>query len=228
MLERDRSLQQIAIVGLGRFGLTVARSLHARGHEVLGIDASEEAVQQAKDTVTHAVQVALHDAALVRELGLHETDAAVVAIGEDVEANIFCTALLLEAGVPHIVARAGSALHARILERIGAHQVVYPEADSGEAVARGLRARGVSEHIEFSPEIGISKLHAPHAWAGRTLSELQLSDEDPAFIALAVQRGREILTNLRPDERVAEGDVLAILCRESRLDELPLYPSSRR
>lgn len=228
MIERDKSPQQVVVVGLGRFGLAVAQALFERGHDVLGIDCEEVAVQHAKDVVTHAVQAELYDLALVRELGLHEVDAAVVAIGDDVEANIFSTALLLEAGVPHVVARANSPLHAKILERVGAHQVVYPEAQSGEAVARGLRARGVSEHIELGPDIGISKLRAPHAWAGRTLAELQLSADDPAFVALAIQRGREVLTGLAADERVQEGDVLAILCRESRLDELPHHSPRRR
>lgn len=227
MLERDRSIQQFAVIGLGRFGLAVAKTLADRGHEVLGIDRVEEAVQHAKDLVTHAVQAELYDSTIVHELGLPEVDAAIVAIGDDVEANIFSTALLLEAGVPHVIARANSPLHALILERVGAHRIVYPEGESGETVARGLRAPGVTEHIELTPNIGISKLRAPSAWCGHTLDELRLSEADPTFIALVIQRGKQTLSLPDPDEQIQAGDVLAILAQESKLDEL-LPPRRQR
>src|ERR687894_2908568 len=109
-MERDRALRQVAIIGLGRFGTALAQHLAARGHEVFGIDCEEAAVQRAKDLVTHAMQVELYDPALVRELGLDEVDVAVVAIGADAEASILTTAVLLEAGVRYVVARANTAL----------------------------------------------------------------------------------------------------------------------
>ncbi len=226
-MERDRSRRQFAVIGLGRFGMAVARTLVERGHEVLGIDRREENVQRAKDIVTYAVQAELADGALVRELGLDEVDAAVVAIGDDLEANIFSTTLLLEAGVPWVVARASSALHALILRRVGAHQVVFPEIDSGGAVARGLRARGVAEHIALAPNIGINKLEVPAHWCGRTLADLRLTDEDPAFIALVIQRGATTIALPAADQRIEPGDTLAILAHENKLDEL-LPPPRRR
>ena len=226
MPERDRSLLQVAVIGLDRFGLAAAETLAKHGHEVLGVDRDEEAVHHAKDVVTHAVQAELYDLAVVRELGLDEVDAAIVAIGDDVEANIFSTALLLEAGLPRVVARAGSPLHAMILTRVGAHQVVYPEADSGVAVARGLRAPGITEHIDLAPNIGISRLRAPDASCGHTLDELRLTREDPSFVALVIQRGAETITFPGPDDRIEVGDTLAILAQENKLDEL--LPPRRR
>ena len=228
MLEHDKLLQQFAVIGLGRFGLSVAKTLFGRGHEVFGIDHREEAVQGAKDVLTHSVQASLHDVELVRELGLDEMDAVVVAIGDEVEANIFTTTLLLEAGAPHVVARANTALHALILERIGAHQIVYPEQDSGEAVARGLRARDVSEHIELAPNVGISKLRAPDAWCGRSVDELRLSKADPTFIALVIQRGDETFVLPDPGMRIEVGDTPAIFAQESKLDELLPPPRRQR
>ena len=225
-MQRDKHIQQFAVVGLGQFGLAVAECLYGRGHEVLGIDRREEPVQHAKDVLTHAVQAELYDLAVVRELGLDEMDAAIVTIGDDVEANIFSTALLLEAGVRRVVARAGSPLHAMILTRVGAHQVVYPEADSGVAVARGLRAPGITEHIDLAPNIGISRLRAPDAWCGHTLDELRLTREDPSFVALVIQRGAETITFPGPDDRIEVGDTLAILAQENKLDEL--LPPRRR
>lgn len=223
MPERDKVAQQVAIVGLGRFGTSVAWNLYERGHEVFGIDCEEEAVQRARDVVTHGVQVELYDAVLVRELGLHEYDAAVVAIGADIEASIMTTAVLLEAGVRHVVARATSPLHGMILRRIGAHQVIYPEAAIGEAVAHSLRAPGVSAYTELGPDIGIGVLAAPEAWAGRCLAELRLPERGYCVV-LAIHRGNETLTKLTADAVVQHGDVLAILTQESKLDELPLGP----
>src|SRR5947209_6212179 len=153
--QAPRAVHQVAVIGLGRFGLAVARTLVEQGCEVLGIDREEEAIQRAKDLVTHAVQAELSHGALVRDLGLHEVDAAVVALGTDVEANIFTTTMLLQAGVPYVVARANSPLHGVILERIGAHRVVYPEAESGEAVAHSLRAPGVTAYLALAPDAAI-------------------------------------------------------------------------
>src|SRR3712207_7204041 len=99
------------------------------------------------------MQVELYDPALVRELGLDEVDVAVVAIGADAEASILTTAVLLEAGVRYVVARANSALQGMILERVGAHRVVYPEAETGEALAHSLRAPGITSYVHLGPDI---------------------------------------------------------------------------
>ncbi len=219
MRRRERSMSHVAVIGLGRFGLTVARTLVAQGHDVLGIDGSEEAVQRAKDMVTHAVQAVLYEATVVRELGLNAVDAAIVALGTDMEANIVSTALLVEAGVPHVVARANSPLHGLILTRVGAHRVVYPEVASGEAVARSLRAPDVTGHLTLGPEMGISTLRAPAGWVGRSVAELRLP-EHGAVTILAIQRGSQTLA--MPDAvRVQDGDILALLAHESTLEALP-------
>ncbi len=227
MYERDRLVQQVAVIGLGRFGLAVGRTLSQWGHEVYGIDCEEEEVEHAKDELTHVVQAELYDVADVKELGLDEVDVAVVAIGADIEASILTTTLLLEAGVRRVMTRATTLLHGIILQRVGAHDVIYPEQASGEMLARRLRAPGITEHIELSSEIGINKLHAPDEWVGHTLDELRLSAADPAFVALVIQRGEETIAAPSPDERIQKGDVLAILCQESKLDELPLIARRR-
>lgn len=220
MRERDRETRQVAVIGLGRFGLALATTLVEYGYEVLGIDPDETMIQHAKDLVTHAVQAELSDAEIVRELGLNEVDIAVVAIGRDIEGNVFTTALLLEAGVPYVVARANSLLHRVILERIGAHQVVMPESDSGKAVAHSLRAPGISGYIDLTRDIGIGKLPAPPDWVGLALADLHLPGHGP-FVTLAIQRGDETLAMPDPTVRIAAGDILALLIEQAKLDELP-------
>ena len=220
MFERDTALRQVAVIGLRRFGLTVARIMAERGHEVLGIDRDEEAVQQAKDVVTHAIQAEIADESLVQELGLGEVDVAVVAIGDDVEASIVVTVLLVEAGVPLVAARANSRLHGMILERVGADRVIYPEHESGVALAQSLRANNLTAYIELGPDIGISRLTVPSAWVGHSLASLRLERHLP-FVVLVIQRGDETIAEPSPDEVLRAGDVLVLLCQESKLDEIP-------
>ncbi len=219
--------QQVAVIGLGRFGLAVARTLVAHGHEVLGIDKAEEAVQRARDVATYAVQAMIYDGTAVRALGLGEVDAAVVAIGGDMEANLVATTLLLDAGVSHVVARANSELHGTILARVGAHRVVYPEASSGEAVALTLRVPEVLAHIALGPDTGITTLRAPDEWVGQSLAELRLPERGP-LVVLAIQRGGEALAVPGADERVRQGDILALLERDSKLGALPGRSRQRR
>jgi trk system potassium uptake protein TrkA len=210
----------VAVIGLGRFGLTVARIMTERVHEVLGIDRDEEAVQLAKDVVTHAIQAEVADEGLVQELGLGEVDVAVVAIGDDVEASIFASALLVEAGVPLVAARASSRLHGLILDRVGADRVIYPERESGVALAQSLRANNLTAYIELGPDIGISRLDVPAAWIGHSLTALHLARALP-FVILVIQRGDETIVEPSPDEVLRAGDVLVLLCQESKLDEIP-------
>jgi trk/ktr system potassium uptake protein len=219
--------QQVAVIGLGRFGLSAARTLVGRGHEVLGIDRAEEAVQRARDEVTHVLQATVSDATIVRSLGLNEVDTAIVAIGSNVEANVVATALLLESGVPYVVARANSALHGTILARLGAHRIVYPEVASGKEVALTLHAPDVLAHIALGPDAGITTLRAPDEWVGRSLSELRLPERGP-LIVLAIQRGDEALAVPGADERIREGDTLAVLDQESKIDALPRHARGRR
>ncbi len=213
MSRRHRVMEQVAVIGLGRFGLAVARTLIADGHEVLGIDESEEAVQRSRDVVTHALQAVVYDAARVQELGLSHVDAAVMAIGTDVEANILGTALLVEAGVPYVVARANSPLHGLILSRVGAHRVVYPEVASGEEIARGLRAPGMTGYIALGPEAGISTVTAQSEWVGQPVGALSLANYR-ASTTLAIHRAGHVSMAITPEERVREGDVLVLLTRE--------------
>ncbi len=233
MFERDSALRQVAVIGLGRFGLTVARVLTARGHEVLGIDRDEGAVQLAKEVVTHAIQAEVSDEGLVRDLGLSEVDVAVVAIGDDTEASIFVAALLIEAGVPLVAARANSRLHGLILERVGVDRVLYPEQESGAALAQSLRAHNLTGYLDLGPDIGISRLTVPRAWVGHPLVDLQHDQEAP-FVVLVIQRGDETIAEPAPTERLQAGDVLILLCQESKLDEIPCDqpeprpPSGRR
>ncbi len=220
MFERDSAPRRFAVIGLGRFGMEVVQTLAGRGHEVLAIDRLEGPVQQAKEVATHALQVEVIDEELVREIGLDEVDVAVVAIGDDVEASIFVTTLLVEAGVPQVSARANSRLHGLILARVGATRVIYPEQESAAALAQHLRAPNVTDYFALGAGIGVMRLTAPRAWFGRTTEELRRTKPNPSVI-LAMQRGEDTLAEPMSNEPIREGDILVLLCPNDQIDEIP-------
>ncbi len=170
----DRHLTSpVLVVGLGRFGSAVAQTLVDRGREVLGIDHSTERVQQYADRLTHVLQVDTTDEEALRQVGAHEFDQAIVAIGSDIEASVLTTTILADFGVPEIWAKAISPAHGRILERIGAHHVVYPEADMGERVAH-LVSGGMLDYIKFDDGFALAKLELDESLGDGPLGELGL------------------------------------------------------
>ena len=220
MFERDARPRRFAVIGLGRFGMEVVQTLAERGHEILAIDRLEGPVQHAKEIATHALQAEIADEDLLHEIGLDEFDVAVVAIGDDVEASIFVTTLLVEAGIPQVAARANSRLHGLILGRVGATRVIYPEQESAAALAQHLRAPNVTNHFALGAGIGVARLNAPRAWFGRTTDDLRRARPNPSLI-LAIQRGDETLAEPGRDEVIREGDVLVLLCPDDKLDDIP-------
>lgn len=204
------SKKQIAVLGLGRFGSSVARTLQDLGHEVLGIDGDADLVEMLSSQLTHTVACDCTDEDALRALGLRNFDAAVVAIGHEVQASILATVLLKEMGVPLVVAKAADQLHGRTLAKVGADKVVYPERDMGARVAHSLLTGSVTDYIELSPEYTIMEMAAPPKLAGRSLKELNLRGKYGINI-MAIKSGDHINAALVAGDVVREGDVLVLL-----------------
>lgn len=165
---------QFAIIGLGRFGQRVASGLYEAGAEVLAVDTEPAKVAEIKSHVTTAITTnAAHEEALAA-LGVDQMDAVVVAIGKDAEASILVTALLKQYGCPRIIARASSDLQARILQRVGADQVIYPEDDEARRLVRVLSSPHVLDQIDLQGDLDLALLTVPVAFVGHNLLELQL------------------------------------------------------
>ena len=160
---------QFLVVGLGRFGGALAEDLIAHGHEVLGVDASPKLVQSYAQKLTHVVEADSTDAEAMRQLGAADFETAVVAIGTEVEASILTTSVLVDLGVPRIVAKAISEPHGKILSRVGAHRVVFPERDMGLRVARSLAGRDVIDYMELDPGFVLLETTAPPELVGKSL-----------------------------------------------------------
>lgn len=211
--------KQFAVIGLGRFGTSVARTLYKAGYEVLAIDADEEAVQKFSNEVTHVVQVDTTDENALKAIGIRNFDTVVVSIGEDVQANVLTTLLLKDLGVRHIVAKAKSELHGKMLEKIGADRVVYPERDMGARVAHNLVSSNVLDYIELSPNLSLVEVSAPRELVGHSLAEANLRARFGVNV-VAIQRGEEIIVPPVPTEKIREKDVLIVVGGNSGVTKL--------
>jgi trk system potassium uptake protein TrkA len=211
--------KQVLVVGLGRFGAAVARTLYGMGDEVLAIDIDSQLVQSIADEVSHAVTADATDPDALRQLGVGDFDTAVVAIGSNVQASILTTLNLRECGCRYIIAKAVTTQHAKILERVGADRVVFPEYETGVRVAHTLTARAVLDYLDLGPGYGIAEIRLPSSFVGKTLDELELSERHKLTL-IAVVRGNEVLLHPRRDLRLAAGNILVVAGRDSDLEAL--------
>ncbi|MGQ9628774.1 MAG: potassium channel family protein [bacterium] len=170
-------MRQFVVIGLGQFGISVATTLAQSGQEVMVIDTDEEKVQAISDVVTHAVRVEATDEKALRALGVADVDVAVVCIG-DIEDSILTTMILRDMGVPEIIAKASNILHGKVLQKVGASKVIFPERDMGVRVAKSLIAPNVIELVGgLSSDYNIVEAVAPPAFVGRTLKELAIRNK---------------------------------------------------
>jgi trk system potassium uptake protein TrkA len=214
-----KAKKQFAVIGLGRFGTSVALTLQQLGHEVLAIDSNEDCVQKISDQVTHVVQADTTDENSLKALGLRNFDVVVVAIGEDVQANVTTTLLLKEMGVPYIISKARNALHGKMLGKIGADRVVYPERDMGQRVAHSLISSNVLDYIELSPRLSLVEVTAPGPIVGRTLQQANLRAIYGVNV-VAIKRRDELIVPPLPNETIQKSDVLIVIGSTEGLQKL--------
>jgi trk system potassium uptake protein len=198
----------ILVVGLGRFGGAVAESLTHLGHEVLAIDENADIVQRWAERLTHVVQADSTRSEALRQLGARDISRAVVAIGSDVEASVLTVLALEEVGVRNIWAKAVSAKHGQILERVGAQHVVYPEAAMGERVAHLVTGRMI-DFIEFDDGFAIAKTASPRESWDMTLSESNLRQKY-GITVVGLKRRHADFTYAQADTFVESGDILIV------------------
>ncbi len=213
--------KQIVVVGLGRFGTSVAKTLFELGHDVMCIDSNERNVQDISPFVTHAVQADGTNEETLRELGITNFDVAIVAIGEKIEASVMATGLLKRLELPYIVAQATNSLHGSILEKIGADKVVYPEVETGRRVSHRLATPSVVDYMPLTPHYGICKMTPPPHFLDHTLAELELGiKEKYGLSVLAITRREEVILNPTKFERLEADDVLVIVGNDDQIERI--------
>ena len=219
---KNQISNNVVVVGLGRFGGAVAESLTRLGHEVMAIEENLSLVQAWSDRLTHVVQADSSNIEALRQLGVADFQHAVVGIGSDIEASVLTVLALTELGVPDIWAKAVTTNHGKILEKTGAHHVVYPEAAMGERVAHLVTGKMI-DFIEFDDDFAIVKTRPPREAVGKTLAESQLRSRHGVTV-VGVKRPREDFTYAKPDTLVVEGDLLIVSGPTQKVERFAALP----
>ncbi|GAC43460.1 NAD-binding component [Paenibacillus popilliae ATCC 14706] len=213
--------KQFAIIGMGRFGSSVAKYLSNMNFEVLAIDSSEQKIQEVVNIVTHAVSADSTDEDALRALGIRNFDVVVVAIGQDIQSSILTTLILKDLGVPMIVVKAQNELHGKVLNKIGADKVVFPERDMGARVAHHLISPNILDYIELSEDHSIVEMRASSLMIGKNLKELDIRARFGCNVMAIKNNGK---TNISPyaEDRIKDGDILVIVGQNNHLKNLEL------
>ena len=216
--------KQVCVIGMGRFGSTVAHELYQSGHDVLAIDKDEAKIQEQLGRVTYAVRADATNESVLQELDIPDYDVVIVALGSDnIQASVGMTVLLKSMGIPMIIARAASDLHGETLERIGADRVLFPEAENARRVARLEFNREVLDYMPVLADYGISKIRPPEGMLNHTLEQAELSGagDRHGISVLAIRRGRTSLLHPAKDEVMQPGDVLILAATSEQISKLP-------
>lgn len=222
-LRTDTRNKQFAVIGLGRFGRAVCRTLHQQGYEVLAVDADESLVDQALDEriTAHARQLDSTQPAALREAGIFEQDTVIVAIGNYVQESIITTLNVKEGGVPHVVAKASSEIHMKLLEKVGADHVVFPEREMGCALARSLTKPGILERFELDPDHSIVEVIVPEEFDGKTIADLRLRSIYGLNL-LAVSEDGKFEINPGPHRQLQKGTAMVVIGANKNINRLPI------
>lgn len=193
--------KSFAVIGLGRFGMTLANTLAESDCDVLVIDDKEENIQEIADKVTYAVKADVREPGILKHLGVQNVDVAIIAVSENIEASITATMQAKELGVPYVMAKAASGLHGRILDKVGADEIIYPEKSMGLRVAKNLMSTGFLDIFELSSEFSMVEFRIPEGWIGRSLCDLKIREKYRINI-IGIKIGEEVRVDLNPNEEL--------------------------
>ena len=224
-------MRQFAVIGLGRFGSSIAKTLSEKGKEVIGIDSREQIVQEMSEVISQAVCVDAKDDKALKALGIKNVDVAIVAIG-DLESSILITLMLKEMGIKEIVAKAVTDDHKKVLEKIGATRIVMPERDMGQRVGNALVTPQVLDHIDLSEDSSIVEIVSPPDFVGKSLRELDVRARHGVNVIAIKRKIRSLSTKgeakeeekieVTPeaDEIIRDKDVLVIIGPNDKIERL--------
>ena len=214
-----RNRKQYIVIGLGRFGRAIAETLCAAGEEVLGVDRRMDLVEDMKDSVTQAIQVDAMDRDALEALGIPDFDVAFVTMGSDIRASGTLVLQLKELGARKVIAKAQDEFHGRMLEKLGADQVLFPERDMGRRIAHNMVTGDIIDGLELSSEYSMAEIRPSASWVGRTLGELALRS-DKGINVIAIKDGDELNAMPRHDTVIRAGDRLLVVAANATLSRL--------
>ena len=209
-LSPRRSQSGFVIIGLGRFGSSVAETLVAEGYDVLAIDGDVDRVHHLSHTLPNVVQLDATDADALQEIGIENFDTGLVSIGMDFESNLLATVLLLRFGVRRVITKARTRTQKSILEMIGAHEVILPEQEAGEHLGRRLAFGHIVEYLDIVGGVSVVEIQAPASLWNHSLVECNLRQRANLTV-IAVRRGSDVIVNPAATFRITEGDILVVV-----------------
>lgn len=208
--------KQFIVVGLGRFGSAIAETLCAAGEEVLGVDRDMALVENMRDHITHTVQMDAMDRGALEALGVSDFDTAFVTMGSDIRASGTITLMLKELGVKRVIAKAHDDFHGRMLEKLGADEVLFPERDMGRRIAHNIVSGNIIDYLELTPGYSMAEVLPKPEWVGQPLNALQLRSRVGVNIII-IKNGDEVNPMPTPDTVIRKDDVLLVVAREETL-----------
>lgn len=208
--------KRVAVIGLGRFGSSVARICHQLGYDVTAIDIDEDRIADAADYATLAAQADGSDEETLLSLGVARSEVGVVGQGQNIEASISCALILKRIGVPWVIAKAETELHGEILAKVGADRIVFPESESGNQVAHSLEIRNRVAYMNLTATSGVARLHVPASVVRRAVADVDA--EWPNICIVLIQRGNLLLPRPLPETTLEEGDVLLVAGLDETID----------
>ena len=214
------NMQQVAVLGLGRFGTELTKSLSECGCEVLAVDESEEKTNAVAEFATHTATTNVAEENNLRTLGIAEFDGVVIAIGDNIQASIITALNCKEMGVNYIAAKAQNEKHAKVLEKIGVDYVVIPEADTARKTARLLTHPKINDLIELAGGYGIAEIGVAEGWEGKTLSELDIRNRYRVNVLIAINGKGEVDANPSGTTKLERGSKLIVGGTKKDLDAL--------
>lgn len=218
-MKKKISKQQYVVVGLGRFGISVATQLEANDCMVLAIDSDEKKVNLVSDYVTRAVCMDITDEDAVEELGLGNFDGVIVSMGHNLNASIFAIICAKERGVKKVIAKACDEMQGKILKKVGADEIVFPEREMGGHLAKNLVFGSFVDTVELTADYSIAEIPVLRQWIGKNLKELNLREKYRVNV-IAMKRNSEMEISPSADRKFVEGDVLMILGKNEILKKL--------
>jgi trk system potassium uptake protein len=213
---QEATRKRITVIGLGRFGSSVARVSHELGYEVTAIDIAERRVADAANYATLAAQADGSDEEALLSLGIDRSDVAVVGQGQNIEQSISCALILKRIGVPWVIAKAETEIHGEILTKVGADRIVFPESEAGVQVAHSLEIRHLVAYMNLSQTCGVARLELPLSAVGQTVSEIEAGRPDMSIIL--IQRSDLLLPRPANDELLNKGDIVLVAGLDEAID----------
>ncbi|KQL36326.1 potassium uptake system protein [Bacillus sp. FJAT-25509] len=209
-------INQYAVIGLGRFGTSLVKTLLNSGNEVLVIDLNEEVINEFADIATHAVVADATNNEALKAIGIGNFDTVIVAIGDDMQSSILATLVLKELGIQKIVVKALDKRHGEVLKKIGADWVIYPEKDMGARVAHQLMSPNVLNFIELAKNYSIEEIKIPSWMVGKNLKELNIRVKYNLTV-IAIKSKDIVNISPSPEEKLLEGDILVVIGENKEL-----------